>query len=407
MTSLSPVPGPRSPIPRTLRVLMLAPTPYFADRGCHVRIYEEARALIALGHDVRIVTYHIGRDMPGIPTCRIPQVPWYRKLEAGPSWHKPYLDILLFFKAMSAARSFRPDLIHAHLHEGAFVGLFLKKLLRVPLLFDCQGSLTAEITDHGFIHPGSLLSRAFASLERRINAAADGIITSSGAGASELVERWQVPTGKVHPLMDGVDTTVFKQYPQGEVRQRLKIPGDSKLVVYLGLLNSYQGIDLLLSAVAMLKSKGSAIRFLVMGFPEEGYKKRAAELGVADMVRFAGRIDYTKAAAYLSAGDIAVSPKVSRTEANGKLFNYLACGLPVIAFDTPINREILGDTAVYAAYGDAADLAARIEGLMADIPRRQELSRASREKAENEHSWRARGEALVAIYRNLLRSRRR
>ena len=79
---------------------MLAPTPFFADRGCHVRIYEEARTLAALGHRVEIVTYHIGRDLPGIITHRIPAIPWYRKLEAGPSWHKPYLDILLFCKAL-------------------------------------------------------------------------------------------------------------------------------------------------------------------------------------------------------------------------------------------------------------------------------------------------------------------
>ena len=98
---------------------MLAPTPYFADRGCHVRIYEEARTLIEQGCDVRIVTYHIGRDMSGIPTERIFAVPFYKRLTAGPSWLKPFLDILLFIKALSVATSFRPHIIHAHLHEGA------------------------------------------------------------------------------------------------------------------------------------------------------------------------------------------------------------------------------------------------------------------------------------------------
>ncbi|HOP40883.1 MAG TPA: glycosyltransferase, partial [Geobacteraceae bacterium] len=122
-----------------LRILMLAPTPFFADRGCHVRIYEEARALLRRGHDVRIVTYHLGRDMPGIQTRRIPTVPWYRKLAAGPSRHKPYLDVLLFCTAASEIRRFRPRLLYSHLHEGAFLGVFLKMLFRIPLLFDCQG----------------------------------------------------------------------------------------------------------------------------------------------------------------------------------------------------------------------------------------------------------------------------
>lgn len=382
---------------------MLAPTPYFADRGCHVRIYEEARALIACGHKVRIATYHLGRDLPGIATDRTVRIPWYRKLSAGPSWHKPYLDILLFFTALRAARRMRPDLIHAHLHEGAFLGVFLKKLLGVPLLFDCQGSLTGELADHGFAREGSLLYRFFALLEGWINRNADAIITSSGAGRDDLVGKWGVPARKVTALMDGVDTAVFRPYPRDEVRRRLGIGPEVPLVVFLGILNRYQGIDLLLSAMVILKSQGSPVRFLVMGFPEGGYREKARELGVNGMVTFTGRIDYGKAPAYLSAGDLAVSPKVSLTEANGKLFNYMACGLPTVVFDTPVNREILGDAGVYVRFGDAADLAARIGELAADSVRRGELARLVRERVEREHSWQARGAALAGLSSKLAR----
>lgn len=384
-----------------MKILMLAPTPFFADRGCHVRIYEEARALMACGHEVRIATYHLGRDMAGIATDRTIRIPWYRKLSAGPSWHKPYLDILLFFTALRAARRMRPDLIHAHLHEGAFFGVFLKKILGIPLLFDCQGSLTGELADHGFARKGSLLYRFFALLEGWINRNADAIITSSGAGRDDLVGRWGVPARKVTALMDGVDTAVFRPYPRDEVRRRLGIAPQVPLVVFLGVLNRYQGIDLLLSAMVILKAKGSPVRFLVMGFPDEGYREKARELGVDDMVTFTGRIDYGKAPACLSAGDMAVSPKISLTEANGKLFNYMACGLPTVVFDTPINREILGDAGVYARFGDAADLADRIEALAADAAGRDRLGQQVRDRAEKEHSWRARGEQLSGVCRRL------
>lgn len=382
---------------------MVAPTPFFADRGCHVRIYEEARALTACGHKVRIATYHLGRDMEGITTDRTVRIPWYGKLAAGPSWHKPYLDILLFVTALRAARRMRPDLIHAHLHEGAFLGVFLKKLLGVPLLFDCQGSLTGELADHGFAREGSLLSRFFAGLEGWINRNADAIITSSGAGRDDLVGKWGVPARKVTSLMDGVDTAVFRPYPRDEVRRRLGIALDVPLVVFLGVLNRYQGIDLLLSAMVILKSQGSPVRFLVMGFPEGGYREKARELGVHDMVTFTGRIDYNKAPAYLSAGDLAVSPKVSLTEANGKLFNYMACGLPTVAFDTPVNREILGETGVYVRYGDAEDLAVRIGELAGDSGHRLELARLVRERAEGMHSWQARGKQLEELCWGMLR----
>src|SRR6266571_9013076 len=142
---------------------MIAPTPYFSDRGCHVRIYEEALALTKLGHEVCIVTYHLGRDMPGVRVVRTPHVPWYDKLEAGPSWHKPYLDALLLWKSLAVVRSFRPHLIHAHLHEGALIGSVLKRLLRIPLLFDYQGSLSGESLNHGFfgdIHSAEAVQKA-------------------------------------------------------------------------------------------------------------------------------------------------------------------------------------------------------------------------------------------------------
>jgi len=389
-----------------LRVLMLAPTPFFADRGCHVRILEEARAVLPLGVELRLVTYHIGRDVPGVPVERIPAVPWYGKLEAGPSWHKPYLDLLLLFKALRVARVFKPQLIHAHIHEGAFIGALLKKVLRVPLLFDCQGSLTAEITDHGFVRPGSLLQKSFALLERWINRNADFIVTSSGPTV-ELLVREGVPRERVRALLDGVDTEVFTPHSRQEtreLRERLGLPLDRPVVSYLGLLNRYQGVDLLLEAAALLRAQGAKLHFLIMGFPEGGYQEKAEALGISGMVTFTGRVPYDQAPLYLSAGDLAVSPKISLTEANGKLFNYLACGLPSVVFETPVNREIMGNAALYAKYGDAGELAAAIGRLAGDRELREELGSRGRARAENDHSWQARGRELAGLYRALVGS---
>lgn len=381
---------------------MLAPTPYFADRGCHVRIYEEARALIHRGCDVRIVTYHNGRDMPGIPTHRIAGLPWYRRLTAGPSWQKPLLDLQLLFKALSVARSFRPQILHAHLHEGASIALMLRPLLGIPLVMDFQGSLTTECRDHGFFKGGSLLERLFSGVERFVNGAADAIITSSTAGAEALVSEWGVPKRKVSAVIDGVDTEFFRPYPRGEARRQLGIADTTPLVVYLGLLNRYQGVDLLLESAKLLKERGSRLRFLVMGYPEQEYREAARRMGLADMVTFSGRIDYGQAALYLSAGDLAVSPKLSASEANGKLFNYMACGLPTLVFDTPVNREILADSGVYAACGDAADLARNMEELLADGGRRAGLSQGVRDRVVREHSWDSRAASIVELYQRLL-----
>jgi len=113
-----------------------------------MRILGEMKALEKYGYQNIIVTYHNGRDLEGLDIRRIVNIPWYKKLEAGPSIHKFYIDILLFFKAAAVYIKEKPDIIYGHLHEGPFVGGLVKYLLtfgRVPLVFDVQGSLTDEL----------------------------------------------------------------------------------------------------------------------------------------------------------------------------------------------------------------------------------------------------------------------
>ena len=381
---------------------MIAPTPYFADRGCHVRIYEEARALTKLGHEVCIVTYHLGRDMPGVRVVRTPRIPWYNKLDAGPSWHKPYLDLLLLWKTLAEARSFRPHLIHAHLHEGALIGTVIKRLLHIPMLFDYQGSLSGESINHGFFSETSPLVKIFKGLERFIDRCADLIITSSERGRQELIHDWQIAPEKVTNLIDGVDTEIFRPLSRSDARRELGIPDDAKLVVYLGLFNRYQGVDLLLEVISVVKAEAPEIRFLLMGFPDQEYRSRASEMGIDDIVTFTGRVNYDRAPFFLSAGDLAVSPKLAQTEANGKLFNYMACGLPTLVFENQINREILGDDGIYVEHGNTSALANAIITTIHNAESMILLSAQVRERTIRMHSWDARSKQLVHAYRRLL-----
>lgn len=387
---------------KTLRILMIAPTPYFSDRGCHVRIFEEAQALMELGHEVRIVSYHLGRDIAPVPVDRIGSVPWYRKHDAGPSWHKPYLDLLLFLKARRVAASFKPHLIHGHLHEGALIGWCIARLIKAPLVFDYQGSLSGESLNHGFFRGGSLLHRLFQTVERRINRLADLVITSSTPGALELTGQWRLPQERVVPFPDGVDTRMFRHRSRNEARRRLGLPEELPVIVYLGLLNGYQGTDLLLEAASLLVQRRIGFHLVIMGFPEQDYRRKAEAMKLSGFITFTGRIDYQDASLLLSAGDVAVSPKISATEANGKLLNYMACGLPVVVFDTPVNRELLGDDGVYATFGDAGDLACRIADLLRDKERLQLLGQRLRQRAIELHGWDRRARQLATLYRQLL-----
>jgi glycosyltransferase involved in cell wall biosynthesis len=199
---------------RNGRVLMIAPTPFFADRGCHVRILGEAKALIALGYDLVLCTYGLGRDVDGIPTARAVPVPWYKKLSAGPSFHKFYIDLLLLWKVIHVCRKFRPDILHAHLHEGIVIGKIASLLFGIPLVADLQGSLTVELIDHKFLPKARWLVRLMYWIERKINEMPSHLIVSCSQTAQKCTEIFGISAQRVSSVMDGVDPDVFS--PQGK-----------------------------------------------------------------------------------------------------------------------------------------------------------------------------------------------
>ena len=108
--------------------------------------------------------------------------------------------------------------------------------------------------------------------------------------------------------------------------------------------------------------------------------------------------------ALTAAADIGLTPKLSASEGNLKIYNYLACGLPVVAFDSPVNREILGSLGVYAAHGNGAEFAESLGKLADDQSRREDLGRRGRERAETDLSWSHAADRLMEIYRELVDS---
>ncbi|MCD6519235.1 MAG: glycosyltransferase family 4 protein [Anaerolineae bacterium] len=371
---------------------MIAPTSFFADYGCHVRILEETRALEKRGHQVTICTYHTGRDLPGLDVRRTLSIPWRRGYEVGSSRHKIAFDLLLLARSLGDALRVRPHLIHAHLHEGALIGYFLSKLWRVPLVFDFQGSLTSEMVDHHFLSPDGLFYKPMLWLERLIDRLSPHILTSSAHAARLLQDEFGCSADKITCVPDCVNVEAFRPLPRDEAWRRRKrawgIPLGRQVVVYLGLLAEYQGTDHLLQAAQYICRRWEDVHFIVAGYPHvERYQRMAQELGIADHVTFTGRVPYEQAPLLLSLGDVAVSPKLSRTEGAGKLLNYMAMGLPTVTFDTPVSREYLGPYGVYAARGDSRSLAHCLEDLLSSPEKREQLGQALRQRAEESYSW--------------------
>ena len=384
-----------------MRVLMVAPTPFFGDRGCHIRILEEIRALRPLGVEVLVATYPVGRDVPGVRTARGPALPWVTRLPVGFSPHKPYLDLLLLVTALRAARRFRPDVVHGHLHEGTVVGAALARRGRWPLVADLQGSLTGELTDHGTLSPSGPVTRATRRLERAIVRCPARVLASSAAFARELREAWGVPAARIVPLPDGVDAETFRPgLAVEDLRRRFGLEG-RRVVAFLGVLTPYQGVDDLLAAWPAVVGAVPDAHLLLMGYPSETrYRAQVAEAGLAASVTVTGRIDYAEAPRHLALATVAVSPKRSATEANGKLLNYMAAGLPTVAYDGPVAREILGDAGVLAPMGDVAALARAIAALLDDPAECRRRGAALRDRAVAEFGWPALARRLLDVYRD-------
>lgn len=400
MTSLEAFQGGRS-----LRILMIAPTSFFSDYGGHIRILEETRILQAFGHDVVIVTYYKGSDMPGIDIRRTPPLPWRTDYEVGSSRHKLAFDVLLAVQSLREALRVRPDIIHGHMHEGALIGGLLARLLQVPLIFDFQGSLTAEMVDHQFLDPNGTAFNMVHRLERFISGRLPSAILTSSLQAGRLLEEeFNVDPAIIHPLPDCADTEHFRPHlltreENHSYRQRLGIPRDAIVVAYLGLLTDYQGIPHLINAASLLQQTQENIHFLIMGYPNvEHYRLMAEAKGVADRVTFTGKIEYRDAARYLALGDIAVAPKISTSEGSGKMLNYMAMSQPVVAFDTPVHREYLAELGVYAPVGDTNAFAEAIQQLAHDPQRRSELGENLRSRAQNNYNWQHAGREIESLY---------
>jgi len=398
--------NPRDAPTKPRKILMIAPTSFFSDYGCSVRIIEEARALQKMDADVTICTYRNGRDIEGLNIRRTPSIPFREHYEVGSSLHKVAFDLLLFWTVLIAAIRQRPDVIHAHMHEGALIGLLVSRMLRLPMIFDFQGSMTGEMLDHRFLSQDSIFYGPLRWLEERVDRLSPMILTSSKNARHLLTSEFSCDPEQVHVLADCVNADSFYPVPDGEQealarrRTSLGIPAGRQVVVYLGLLAHYQGTDVLLEAARRVLLERDDVHFLIMGFPAvDHYKYVAHQKGLDDHVTFTGKVPYHRARDLLALGDIAVAPKLSATEGSGKILNYMAMGLPTVAFDTPVSREYLGEEGIFAQPGDPLSLAqALLAGLSESPEDRQQQGEKLRRMAVASFSLGRAAETIFQAY---------
>lgn len=390
-----------------MKILVIAPTPFFADRGTHIRILEESLALEKRGHTITIATYHIGRDInsdvkTNIDVRRIKRLLfWYKKLEAGPDWQKILLDVMLIRKAFYLARTQRPDVIHGHLHEGVLIGWIVKKALfwrNIKLIADFHGSLTKEMASHSYLK-GGLLRKIFFAIEKWIDNLGDSALTSSEENTKDIAELRA--SHDVVTVLDGVNLACYENLPsKTELKRELELPLDKTIVTYTGALIFNKGIEYLLNAIPKVLSENGEVYFIIAGFPVEGVAEFVKSNNLSENVRIINPLNYFDLPRILMASDIGIDPKDSRTlQASGKILQYMAAGLSVVCFDRANNRTYLGDGAQYAKEISASGLAEGILAL-ANEPQKIIFKGQLNKGQVKKFSWDESAQKIEQIYNN-------
>src|SRR5262249_1720860 len=135
-----------------MKILMIAPEPFFEPRGTPFSEYFRIKALLELGHEVDLVTYPIGKDveMKGLSIYRSAKPPFIKNVKVGPSVGKLYLDFFLFFTVLKLLFKNKYDAIHTH-EEACFIGMFLCKLWRIPHVYDMHSSLAQQFANFNLV----------------------------------------------------------------------------------------------------------------------------------------------------------------------------------------------------------------------------------------------------------------
>jgi glycosyltransferase involved in cell wall biosynthesis len=388
-----------------MRILVIAPTPFFADRGTHIRILEESLALERRGHEITIATYHIGKDISqevktNIDVRRIRRLLfWYKKLEAGPDWQKIILDLMLIRKAFYLARTQKPDIIHGHLHEGVLFGWIIKKILfwrKMKLVADFHGSLTKEMTSHSYLN-GGLLRKMFFEIEKWIDNMGDEAFTSSEENSNDVAKIRK--NHDVATVLDGANLTYYKNsLSKEELRKEFELPLDKTIIIYTGQLMLNKGIKYLLGSIEEILSCNKNVYFVIAGFPAEEVLQFVEKNNLSQNVRVISPLNYFELPKLLMASDIGIDPKDSSTmQASGKILQYMAAGLPVVCFDRPNNRTYLHEGGEYAREISSAGLADSILSLASDQQKMDFKGRFNKEQIKK-FSWDISAKKIEEIY---------
>ena len=350
-----------------------------------------------MGHAVDLLVFHEGEDvqMDGVRLLRTPRIPGVKNVPPGFSLKKIICDAAMFPKLIWLRMTNRYDVIHA-VEESAFMAMLVGALSRTPYIYDMDSSMPDQIDDK-FGLP-RFLRKALDWMEALAIKRSAGVV----AVCKELedVARGAAPNANILRLED---VTLLDHDAQAEdLRAELGI--DGTVAMYVGNLERYQGIDLLVDSMKIAAEQRPDLHAVVIGGSEEHikqYRDKVASMGIEGRVHFVGPRPIDKLAAYLRQADILLSPRTQGGNTPMKVYSYLDSGVAVLATDLSTHTQVMDDAIAVLAEPEAQAYADALIALAADPDRRQQLADAARQRVAAEFSPTAYRRKLSGFYQEL------
>jgi len=315
----------------------------------------------------------------------------------------PSASMLTRVRALSAAanRHADADIVDAHFALSALPLLF-GRLRRRPLVVHFQGPWADESAVAG---QGRLKCGLKRRLEHAIYRRANAFVVLSRSFRRVLVERYDVSPWAVHVMPPGVDTETFALGDQSEARTALGLPHDALVVLSVRRLVPRMGLDVLLEAWEQVVNSSTQQAILCIvgaGRERSDLEALTRDLGIADVVRFAGRVDDSELVQYYQAADISIVPSIALEGYGLVVLESLAVGTPVVASAIDGLSEALDGLApdLLVSPGRSAPIAERLQGAMTGaVP--LPTADACRRHAEG-FSWSEVARRHLELYRRLV-----
>ncbi len=379
-----------------MRVLFLAPHPFYQDRGTPIAVDLLLRTLSDRGHEIDLVTYHEGKtiEYENVNIYRILNIPFVRDIRPGLSWKKLICDTFMFFKVPLLVLRKHYQIIHA-VEESVFIALFLKFFFKTPYIYDMDSSLSQQIVEKypklAFLNP---LLKFFEKIAIRNSEVVVPVCDSLARFVEKHNPKRLVTLRDVSLLKD------VRNGNQSSLRRELGI-GDSLIVMYVGNLEEYQGIDLLIEGFALALREMNRADLVIIGGTVsdiQKYKNKSSALGIGDKAHFLGPKPVESLSNYLSQADILVSPRIKGGNTPMKLYSYLHSGKAVLATDLPTHTQILDSYVALLSAPVPTEFSKGMLRLMQDDALRLRLGEAGRKLVEEKYSYESFKKELNSLY---------